>query len=274
MGAFTFLSLLALFLLPKPHLMSSTTVSAIATSDGIAAAFPEALRPDQITILAYGALLSEASSRLTFPDLEDFRHVRVRGLRRVFAHPHLFLLQQGLTEGLKLASLSAEPADEESSFVVAAFTVKLNDRQRTAFMEREASYDIVKVPYYDLMSSTFVTSESTNPLGTGVICLKGTDEQSQEHIAKLPPDVPFLSIWEWPTSSGILPADIYLRHCLLAVEKEVAKESGRMAKVSFWNDTYLADRKTRLATYLSDPDIYHQIMNQPPPPALATRFGG
>lgn len=224
---------------------------------------PPALLPDEITILAYGALLSEASSRLTFPDLKDFRHVRVRGLRRVFAHPHLFLLSQGLTQDMNMASLSAEPADD-ASFVVAAFQVKLNHEQRLAFMEREASYEIVSVPYYDLE----VTAD-TPPLGMGVICLRGTDTNSQEFIAQLPPHVSVRSIWQWPHDSGLLPADIYLRHCLLAVEKATPT-----AKESFWNDTYLADRTTRLVDYLSDPMVHQRVMNCRPPPELATRFGG
>ena len=41
-----------------------------------AAAVPAALLPDRVTILGYGALLSEASSRLTFPTLSNFRLVR------------------------------------------------------------------------------------------------------------------------------------------------------------------------------------------------------
>ena len=41
-------------------------------------AFPEALLPSHVTILSYGALTSEASARLTFPDLKSFRHVQVK----------------------------------------------------------------------------------------------------------------------------------------------------------------------------------------------------
>ena len=46
------------------------------------------------TIIGYGALLSERSSRLTFPNLVNFRYVKIKGYRRVFRHPHLFLLKQ------------------------------------------------------------------------------------------------------------------------------------------------------------------------------------
>ena len=67
--------------------------------------------------------------------------------------------------------------------------------------------------------------------------------------------------------SGLLPADLYLRHCLLAVEKAHLVES-------FCQDTYLADRKTTLQAYLQDLNVYERVMNTRPPPELATRFGG
>eukprot|EP00192_Tetraselmis_astigmatica_P014820 CAMPEP_0117685374 /NCGR_PEP_ID=MMETSP0804-20121206/21698_1 /TAXON_ID=1074897 /ORGANISM="Tetraselmis astigmatica, Strain CCMP880" /LENGTH=147 /DNA_ID=CAMNT_0005496627 /DNA_START=574 /DNA_END=1018 /DNA_ORIENTATION=- len=92
------------------------------------------------TILAYGALLSERSARLTFPYLQNFRlarvsHLpvpaelqlaRVSGLRRVFAHPHLFLISQEVldpSKTLRIASLSAEMCDHPGSgFVVGMAT--------------------------------------------------------------------------------------------------------------------------------------------------------
>ena len=48
----------------------------------------------------------------------------------MFAHPHLFLLKEGVVKypnTLKIASLSAEPAPNEISFVVAAFEVVLDE---------------------------------------------------------------------------------------------------------------------------------------------------
>ncbi len=46
-----------------------------------AARYPPALSPASITVLAYGALLSERSARLTFPALSNFRLARVQVLR-------------------------------------------------------------------------------------------------------------------------------------------------------------------------------------------------
>ena len=114
-------------------------------------------------MLGYGALLSERSSRLTFPDLQNFRHVRVRGYRRVFAHPHLFLVQQGLVDPAatrQLASLSAEPAPSNVSFLAAAFDVDLNDEQRASFIQRELEYKIEAVPYYSIDNDS---SDNSNP---------------------------------------------------------------------------------------------------------------
>ena len=238
---------------------------------------PEALRPTRVTILAYGALLSEASSRLTFPDLQDFRYVRVWGMKRVFAHPHMFLLTEHphllRHDPAFCASLSAEPGQPDDSFVAAAFTVVFpdgqdGDAQRQAFVQREWTYDIVSVPYHELEAP----SQTSPPAGMGVLCLKSTDAKWPDDVTRLPADLlEHASIWHWPKTSGIRPADVYLRHCLLAVQKE---GDGSAAQESFWHDTYLADRVTTLAQYLASPQGGDQVWASRPPPHLATRFGG
>ena len=48
----------------------------------------------QTTILGFGSLLSEQSSRLTFPDLENFRLVRVPNYRRLMQHPASIFFQR------------------------------------------------------------------------------------------------------------------------------------------------------------------------------------
>ena len=45
-----------------------------------------------MSIIGFGSLLSEKSSRFTFPHLENFRVARLRGFRRVFAHVTPFFL--------------------------------------------------------------------------------------------------------------------------------------------------------------------------------------
>jgi hypothetical protein len=276
---------------PWNHASSSSSSSSSKNSND---AFASSTNVDgTTTILAYGALLSEASSRLTFPKFQNFRHVQVRGgLRRVFAHPHLFLLQSGLidpTETLAFASLSAEFAvtdiiDSSSSsssstssspsFVAAAFDVVMDDEQKLAFMKREESYEFVSVPYYNLINQSRQQKPS-KPDGHGVICVASTDVRQgadvvEQLLAPLPKPLPISSIWHWPRDSGLLPANIYLRHCLLAIEKcgSVA------ARSSFFKDTYLVDRTTTLEEYLCNPIVLEQVMNSRPPPELATRFGG
>ena len=244
---------------------------------------PEALRGDgPTTILAYGALLSESSARLTFPHLNNFRLVRVRGYRRVFCHPHLFLIGQNAVNladpSLRLASLSAEkvvtsdftsPAEEDAAgFVVAAFDVELDDEQRKAFMERERAYQFAKIPYYGI-DSDYVAI----PKGRGVICLAGSnDEELPEALRSVRDRIRQQlgqGVWNWKCNSGLLPADVYLRHCLLAVEK-----AGPIAIQSFINETYLADRKTTVAEYLDIDNNKERVMSARPPDHLMKRFSG
>jgi hypothetical protein len=277
--------------------MMATTTLTFPSNFNINDPFASSMNNDgTTTILAYGALLSEASSRLTFPDLKNFRHVQVRGLRRVFAHPHLFLLQTtaGLidpTETMAFASLSAErvvvdsdsssstssSSSSSSSFVAAAFDVVMDDEQKRAFVKREVSYDFVSVPYYNLKAaeeSLLNRRSDEKPNGQGVICVASTDERQGaavvELLSQLPKPLPITSIWHWPRNSGLLPANVYLRHCLLAIEKS----GSAAARESFFKDTYLVDRITTLEHYLSDPIVLEQVMKSRPPPELATRFGG
>ena len=238
------------------------------------------------TILAYGALLSETSSRLTFPSLTDFRLARVRGMRRVFAHPHLFLISQGLADpnhpSLRLASLSAEKLDSTKAegstlagFTVAAFEVDLDDSQREAFVERERDYDIVSVPFYGLSDSADRKEEDEGaaPIGTGVICAAGTDDALPALTANSPANAILRdlgrSVWHWERDSGLLPADVYLRHCLLAVKK-----AGPEAERSFLDETYLADRRTSLREYLAIDGNEGRVMAALPPTSLMTRYNG
>ena len=244
--------------------------------------FPSALRQTNVTVLGYGALLSESSSRLTFPNLNNFRHVRVKGIIRVFGHPHVFLLKEGVVsypDTLKIASLSAEPAPDNnaaplssssssSTFVVAAFDVVMDDLQRRAFMEREGEYKIETVKFYALERDDDDDDGDDNKvIGEGIICLSSKDSDMTDLVMnnKLPRTID--SIWHWSHDSGILPLNMYLRHCLLAVEK-----AGGAARESFLKETFLADRRTTLADYLQLHE--EEVMNSTPPAYLEKRFNG
>ena len=67
-----------------------------------------------VTILGLGSLLSERSSRSTFPDLINFRLGRVSNkYRRVFGHPASIFFQRELADMTtkEMSSLSAEEFD-------------------------------------------------------------------------------------------------------------------------------------------------------------------
>lgn len=213
--------------------------------------------PARVTILAYGALLSEASSRLTFPTLSNFRLVRVPGMRRLFGMSHLLLTREGVADPatLRIAALSVEPA-EGTSFIAAAYDVELDDVQREAFCAREIGYDIRSVPFCEL--------DEASSSNSGVICAASSD-------GALPPGFPVpagLPVWDWSPSSGLLPADVYLRHCLLAMSK-----IGGEAEQSFLHDTTLVDRTTSVSDYL-DGGARERVMAVRPPERMAARFGG
>jgi hypothetical protein len=221
--------------------------------------WPPPLQPSAVTILAYGGLLSEASSRLTFPELTNFRLVRVRNMRRLFGMSHLFLTQQGIADPsltLRLAALSVEPAPG-ASFVAAAYDAILSDDQRRAFLEREIGYDIISAPFFEL-------DDDTREAGWGVLCAASSDARLPAELA-VAPGLPH--VWDWAQDSGLLPADLYLRHCLLAMQKV-----GGEAEYSFLHDTTLVDRATTLNQYLES--AREQVMASRPPVALAERFGG
>ncbi len=121
---------------------------------------------------------------------------------------------------LHLATLSAEPSDDaSSSFVVAAFDVMLTDEQRVDFVKREPEYDIVSTPYYDMNCDN---DDDSEPLGNGIICLasRDCDLRDIDHLYAISTRLKDKGgIWHWPLDSGLLPANIYLRHCLLAVQR-------------------------------------------------------
>ena len=70
-------------------------------------------------------------------------------------------------------------------------------------------------------------------------------------------------IW---TDELILPTRTYCRHCVLA-----ARGLGKVIEDDFLDNTFLADRKTRLREHLEkDPSILEEL----PPESLAVRYGG
>lgn len=217
-----------------------------------------------ITILGLGSILSERSSRVTFPDLSNFRLGRVRGYRRIFAHTPSIFVERGIAnrETLEMSSLSAEPC-EEASFVCTAFEVVDEGQGMDAFREREEEFELRMVPFEDLEG---------NLTGMGMLCVASTDAAyikawGEERFKRLYTDKGIRTIWDWSHTSGLRPCSPYLRHCVLAAQK-----LGPVAEASFLDETYLVDRETTVRQYLSAAGS--KVMSSLPPSELAERYSG
>lgn len=226
-------------------------------------AAPRSQPSGQTTILGIGSLLSEASARTTFADLENFRLVRIRGWRRVFAHAAAIFFERSIAnrETLEFASLSAEAVPSQVGFVASAFEVEItDDAEWQKFLEREEEFDLVDVEY-DNLDGFF---------GTGVLCSRSSDEAfvarwgRHRYNSKYKEVVD--SIWNYKPDSGLRPCAVYLRHCVLAVQK-----AGLLAYNSFLDETFLVDRQTTVRTYLA---AHPYIMDTGPPPSLVDRYSG
>lgn len=228
-----------------------------------------------ITILGFGSLLSETSSRITFPRLQNFRLAYVPNYRRVFGHPTSIFFRRNIAcyETKEMSSLAVEPCDG-CGLVVSVFEVDSDNIMddgvpSVEFLEREEEFDIISVPYYELIRPSSFEMSSTPKIG--LICARSTDEaylkrwgreRFDEHFAKYG----IRSIWSWSTDSGLRPCSIYLRHCYLA-----AKSMGEVCFNSFLDETFLVDRRTTIRQYL---ECYPEVLQTLPPPELMTRYSG
>jgi len=237
----------------------------------------------KITILGFGSLLSEKSSRRTFPDLEGFRLGRVPDHRRVFAHPAPIFFERGIAnlESQEFCSLSAEPAPG-CDFICSVFEVNSKDLvvasddnatdntnmiPSAAFLEREEEFDIQLVSYVDDADQT--TSTATRK--KGILCMRSSDEAyirqwGQERFERQFRRWGLDTIWNYPRESSIKPCAAYLRHCVLAAEK-----MGKACYDSFCDETFLVDRTTTIRDYLKQ---HPDVMTTLPPLELAERYGG
>lgn len=257
----------------------------------IPACYPSS-SPSMVTILGLGSLLSERSSRTTFPDLCNFRLGRVSNkYRRVFGHPASIFFQRDLanSETKEMSSLSAEAFDSDTSksysggFVCSVFEVPreqvyidetdssgtiVKTQPTGAFLEREEEFDIVQVPFVEFSDGATSTEEKI-----GTLCTRFTDqgyigrwgqERFDEHYSKYG----IHTIWGWEPDSGLLPCRVYLRHCYLA-----AKSMGLECFDSFLDETFLADRTTTIRQYLESLP-YDLIEKTVPPPGFEERYSG
>jgi hypothetical protein len=227
---------------------------------------------DRVTVVGYGSLLSEKSARLTVPSLTNFRLGRVSNFRRVFSHPSSGFFKHGIAnmETLEIAAFSAENCEGSPGFVVSVFEIpiqKMDDVMPNGIprklYEREASYDIVEVPFEDTASKEGASH--------ALMCIRSTDEifiekWGQDRFDKLFRHYGIETIWGWSKDSGIRPCPVYLRHCYLA-----AQSMGDICLNSFLDESYLVDRTTTIRQYL---DQYPAVLLVQPPPELAIRYNG
>ena len=107
-------------------------------------------KDEEITIIGFGSLLSEKSSRGTFPDLKNFRLVKVEGYRRLFQHPAFIFFDRGIADSERMSSLSTEPA-EGCSFLAVAF--EMAGETKEAWLKREEEFSFSLAPYSTLNSN-------------------------------------------------------------------------------------------------------------------------
>jgi hypothetical protein len=168
-----------------------------------------------ITMLGFGSLLSEKSSRTTFPTLKNFRLGKVLDHRRVFCHPASIFFQRNIAklETLEMSSLSVE-YEAGYSMVCSVFEVPNeglsasgpgdNFAPSQKFLEREEEFEITKVRYEELEAN----GSSKQEIKEGVICRRSTDDAyiarwGQERFQKNYLDYGIKTIWGW--NEGIRP---------------------------------------------------------------------
>jgi len=241
-----------------------------------------------VTILGLGSLLSERSSRTTFPDLQNFRLGRISNkYRRVFGHPASIFFQRGLAniETKEFSSLSAEEFEPDADskyrggFICSVFEVPREQVYRDeegsdgiiitkpigAFLEREEEFDIVEVPFVDF-------SDSDSATKTGTLCTRFSDDGfvkrwGMGRFEKNYGEYGIQTIWGWKEDSGLRPCRVYLRHCYLA-----ARSMGQECFDSFLDETFLVDRTTTIREYINQhPGL---IENTVPPPGFEERYSG
>eukprot|EP00746_Dinoflagellata_sp_MGD_P027699 gnl/MRDRNA2_/MRDRNA2_165380_c0_seq1.p1 gnl/MRDRNA2_/MRDRNA2_165380_c0~~gnl/MRDRNA2_/MRDRNA2_165380_c0_seq1.p1 ORF type:complete len:251 (+),score=34.01 gnl/MRDRNA2_/MRDRNA2_165380_c0_seq1:96-848(+) len=224
-----------------------------------------------IGMLGLGTLMSEISAKSTSPSARNFSFCTVREYRRVFAHVSHHVLRRGHPfahfETAELAGLSCEPC-KGCSFSSVYFEVPA--KEFPALEEREDMYEMV-VAEAELSDGQrrcgFVCGCTTDErlrakMGEEVFQEKygrhfsgtgsASDDASQVDGYPIPGEP---RVWSW---EKILPARIYLRHCVLAI----GNQAGESAVNAFLDDTFLWDRTTTVRQHLA---ANPHIMATPPP---------
>lgn len=239
----------------------------------------ETVRDNYISVLGFGSLLSERSSRYTSPNLKNFRLARVKGWRRVFAHCAPIFFERGIArlDTREMSSLSTEKC-AEASFIATLFEIP--EAEFPALEQREAEFILGPVVPLDMDGNTLPYS--------AILCIRSDDETyrrlhclsydeamtADSETVPNSDDCPCVACTLsrygvdriWRRGDDVLPCRTYLRHCVLA-----AQGLGDLVYNDFMDNTFLADRKTTIRTHLErDPTILEEM----PPEALKERYCG
>ena len=265
---------------------------------------------ETVTILGIGSLLSEKSSRLSFPNLQSFRLGRVHNYRRVFGHCAAIFVERGIgnLETLELSSISAEPC-QGTEFVCSVFEIprySVAQQQQALhadgistadagnvdiglfdwhtgeitreFREREEEFDIRTDVYYEEWTpepENCVATENGSVNGRmGILCCRSTDTEYVERWG-------YERYHKKYIAQGLhtiwgWEETSGLKPCPLYLRHclMAARRMGEECYNSFLDETFLVDRVTSLRQYMSEADRYEQLANMIVPPHLAERYGG
>ena len=121
----------------------------------------------------------------------------------------------------------------------------------------------------DELLNAFDDEQKTENMTDGILCVRSSDEAcikrwGQKRFEEEWKKIGFDTIWNW--KGPIYPCRVYLRHCLLSIQKQ-----GDKYLDDFMKNTFLYDRETTIKKYMdAHPDIYDAVV----PDSLKNRYNG
>jgi hypothetical protein len=232
-----------------------------------------------VRIVGFGSLLARSSAERSFPDLRDWRLVRIPRCCRVFGHAAPVFFERGIAAPrppFEFASLCAEPCKdsdlpmlpnpepalgsaEQFALAPAAADAALSEGRymyatafcippeaMAVFREREPEFAYVAVQPY----AADCNERDGQP---AIMCGRGSDELLLERLGgeseagaegwrTMVSGWGITSLWGLDRET-LLPCRPYLRFCVLASEALDVRDN-------FIDTTFLADRRTTVREYL------------------------
>ena len=264
--SYMIISIVLLFL---AHLLIFCSALSISTRQNLKmrilstdAELKEVFSRPKTTIIGFGSLLSETSSRYTFPNLQNFREVRIEGYTRKYQHPAFVFFRRGIADldTKAYASLSTEPSADGGGFIACAFEIEGETKE--AWVNREEEFEFHMVNF----------REKGGEESTGIMCCAPRERDDAIFISRFGEETYNSSlkeagisgIWNRELNQGILPCSVYLRHCVLASRRS------RECEDSFLDETFL-ENGVPVRQYLAENPW---VMELQPPQSLVGRYSG